>query len=87
MPKVRNVSRRSLLGRIGIAAVTVLSAVPIGSSFGMGTIPQLRARYQDSPKGDRQCSRCANFVAPSSCKLVAGAISPQGWCLFYNEKS
>ena len=34
--------------------------------------------------GDAPCSSCTNFIAPDSCALVAGAISPDGTCDFYS---
>lgn len=33
--------------------------------------------------GDAPCSSCGNFIAPDSCKLVAGAISPEATCDLY----
>ena len=30
------------------------------------------------------CSSCVNFIAPASCGLVAGAISPDATCDFYS---
>ncbi len=55
--------------------------------------------YQDKPLGARNdygklghvqdCSNCASFIpGPSAkkngtCKVVAGSISPRGWCVLY----
>jgi hypothetical protein len=52
-----------------------------------GTMTQKAAGYQATPKGDQRCDGCALFVTPSSCKLVAGDISPAGWCRLYVKKS
>jgi hypothetical protein len=38
------------------------------------------AEYQDNPKGIQMCATCTLFVAPRSCKVVEGDISPNGWC-------
>ncbi len=55
--------------------------------------------YQDKPLGTRNdygklghvqdCSNCSSFIpGPSAkqngtCKVVAGSISPRGWCVLY----
>ena len=38
------------------------------------------AEYQDSPKDIRMCATCTLFEPPRSCKVVAGDVSPFGWC-------
>ena len=49
-------------------------------------------KYQDHPKGTQKCAGCKLFVpgktakAMGSCKLVAGSISPNGWCVAYTPK-
>ena len=48
---------------------------------------QAGVAYQESPKGDQQCSTCSLFQAPSSCTLVDGTISPSGWCKFWVKKA
>jgi hypothetical protein len=42
------------------------------------------AQYQDTPKGLLSCSVCTFFRAPGSCKVVAGIVSPHGWCRFFD---
>jgi hypothetical protein len=42
------------------------------------------ALYQDRPKGGFSCAACALFRPPSSCVVVAGEISPNGWCKFFD---
>jgi hypothetical protein len=39
--------------------------------------------YQDHPDGDKRCEKCAQFQAPDACKMVEGAISPQGSCRIF----
>ena len=41
------------------------------------------AEYQDTPKNDQQCSECTKFQPPKGCSVVAGDISPKGWCKLY----
>lgn len=42
-----------------------------------------QADYQDSPKDIQMCATCTLFVAPRSCKVVEGDVSPNGWCKAY----
>jgi High potential iron-sulfur protein len=42
--------------------------------------------YQDTPKGDQECSNCSLFQEPDACTLVDGKISPAGWCKFWVKK-
>ena len=45
-------------------------------------------QYQERPKGDRSCANCVHFDADSqTCALVAGDISPQGWCSLWAGKA
>ena len=82
------VSRRQLLRSAtivaGTAAVFVAGATQPAAA---GTMTQKAAGYQPAPKGDQRCDNCALFVTPASCKLVAGDISPSGWCRLYVKKS
>jgi hypothetical protein len=47
---------------------------------------QPAAAYQDTPKGDQQCSNCSLFQEPDGCTIVEGSISPAGWCKFWVKK-
>jgi hypothetical protein len=40
-----------------------------------------------TPKDGNKCSLCVNWVAPNSCKVVAGTINPNGWCVAFAPKS
>jgi hypothetical protein len=42
------------------------------------------AEYQDRPKNGLSCAACALFRLPAACVVVAGAISPHGWCRFFD---
>jgi hypothetical protein len=85
------ISRRSLLGE-GTAAFVVsgpvfLWATARASRVEAATkVTQVMAGYQTSPKGEAKCATCGHFRAPSSCELVEGQISPDGWCKFYAKK-
>ena len=43
--------------------------------------------YQDTPHGDQNCANCKFFEPPSSCKVVDGVISPNGWCKLWAKKA
>jgi hypothetical protein len=47
-------------------------------------ISQADAQYQPMPKGMFSCGVCTFFIKPTSCKVVAGAISPNGWCKLFD---
>jgi hypothetical protein len=49
--------------------------------------PQKVAKYQDHPNKDQHCALCRYFQPPHSCQLVAGTISPNGWCSFFAKKT
>lgn len=77
-------SRRGLLlgAMAAIGAVTIVDTAP-SSATAETKISEGAVAYQDHPNGDKECSKCAQFQAPSSCKLVAGTISPRGYCRIF----
>jgi hypothetical protein len=36
--------------------------------------------YQPTPKDWEKCLFCSFFQAPSTCLIVSGTVSKQGWC-------
>jgi hypothetical protein len=89
MTKSVTFSRRSLLQNIGIGGTALAAATTasVRTSLAEGKIPKSQARYQTSPNGDRRCAVCSHFTAPSSCDIVEGDVSPQGWCQFFGQKT
>jgi hypothetical protein len=55
-------------------------------------VQQSAVQYQTKPNGDKQCSKCAFFIAGATadangtCKIVDGVISPSGYCVAFNAK-
>jgi high potential iron-sulfur protein len=47
---------------------------------------QSLVQYQEKPKGDQECDRCALWAPPDACKVVEGKINPKGWCALYAPK-
>ncbi|SDL70662.1 High potential iron-sulfur protein [Modicisalibacter muralis] len=84
---------RFLVGAAGSAASLPLLAWPVSARAGTlpasGTASKSALQYQDHPKGTSSCANCANFIpgknpdAAGRCIIVAGDISPKGWCLAY----
>ena len=81
--KPARVSRRNVL--IAAAGATPLLALMSGSAE--AKMAQTAVKYQPTPKDGKQCSGCNLFVAPNSCKSVAGDIAPSGWCSIWVKKA
>lgn len=80
------ISRRQLLRGAAIAAggAAVLAGTIAPAEAKM---TQKAAGYQETPKDGASCATCALFKAPSTCTLVDGTVSADGWCRFYSKKS
>jgi hypothetical protein len=81
--KSARVNRRTVL----IAAAGAAPILALMSSGAEAKLAQSAVKYQDSPKDGKQCDGCNLFVAPNSCKTVAGDISPSGWCALWVKKA
>jgi hypothetical protein len=68
--------RLAVLGAAG-AAVADFAAQPAAAA---AKLSPGEIGYQNAPKGGARCDLCVNWQAPNACKLVAGPISPSGWC-------
>ena len=92
MEKMRpTFSRRGMMRQ---AAAIVGGGAIVAAGLGQGfasaqgaKIAPAVAKYQTTPKGKAQCSTCSSFIAPGSCKVVSGEISPSGWCSLYSAKA
>ena len=82
-------SRRSLLTRAAVIAGAALTAsvVPSERASAQQKVSKEAMKYQDKPNGDQRCDNCAQFVAPASCKVVDGVISPSGYCIVWVKKA
>lgn len=87
----RHFSRRAVLK--GAALLAVATAAGTTEALAQGKASKASMQYRDSPNGKQECSNCMQFIpgktpkAKGSCKIVAGAISPSGWCIAYTPKS
>jgi hypothetical protein len=76
----------------------VMPALAAALSVGTTTLaeakgPKSQFKYQDHPNGSNKCSECQFFApgksktANGTCSVVAGSISPNGWCTAFSAKS
>jgi hypothetical protein len=75
--------KRRLIMRAGLAAV---GGLVVAAAEAQEKIAQAQVQYQTTPKDGNKCSACVNFEAPAACKIVAGSINPNGWCIAYAPK-
>jgi hypothetical protein len=73
--------RRNLLWA---AASGVSAVLCISTTMAQQKMSQAEAEYQDRPKSGLTCAACSLFRPPQSCQVVAGDISPNGWCKFFD---
>lgn len=80
-------SRRAML-RTGAMMVAGAAGVAAASSAHAQDekIAQELVQYQNMPKDGQKCNMCAQWVDPNACKIVAGNISPNGYCVAYAPK-
>jgi hypothetical protein len=82
--EISGVSRRTIL--IAAAEATpLLAMMTSGAKAGVKVSPDA-VHYQPTPKDGQDCGHCYHFVTPGSCKLVDGAVSPNGWCRLWVKK-
>lgn len=93
--KESKVSRRVLLKTsllLPVAAVLPALFFEKEAQAG-GKASKVTMMYQDKPHGKDACSNCVHFRpgkdshAQGTCAVVAGAISPEGWCVAYTRTS
>lgn len=83
----KTLSRKQVIEKLVAAPIAIGAFAALhAQADAAATIDQKTAAYVTHPVGGKQCSKCGLFVAPSSCKLVKGAISPKGYCKFFAAK-
>ena len=82
-------SRRSILkSAVALAgAATYAGLASNREAWAQAKASKEAMKYQEQPKGDQKCSNCLQFVAPDSCKVVDGKISPDGYCIAWVKKA
>jgi len=89
---VKDLTRKEALSSlIVLPALAGLMVAGGGIAEAKGT--QAQFKYQSKPNGTQQCSGCSLFIpgktptAAGTCKVVAGNISPKGWCTAFAPKT
>ena len=83
MPKDEMLARRRLIAAAGAGLFMLQACARAGVQQSEEKLSKPDTAYQDLPKNDQQCSECTKFQPPKGCSVVAGDISPKGWCKFY----
>jgi hypothetical protein len=83
--------KEALRGLIILPALAGLASAGVADAAATGSKTQFK--YQSTPNNGKKCSQCTFFIKGSSstangtCKIVAGSISPNGWCTAFSAKS
>lgn len=81
------------IGLVGTAAPLLISISGQMQAADASKTPISVVQYRDKPNGKQQCSNCIQFIPNKTpddhggCKVVAGKVSPQGWCSAYVPES
>ena len=78
-------SRRDVL-RTGVAVLTGGVLIAASARAQDAKIAQELVQYQNQPKDGQECDKCAQWVDPNACKIVAGKINPKGYCVAFAPK-
>lgn len=86
-----------LTRKAALMRLVVLPGLAVALAAGTGSIARADSRvdlkYQSKPNNGQKCSDCVLFVPGTSatddgtCKVITGAISPNGWCTAYAKRS
>lgn len=89
--KVKPATRRTLLiGAATLAGLPILAEPRHARAA--GTLPKVNAKYQDHPNGANRCDICTYWIAGATpkadgqCKVVAGSVAPNAWCILFAPK-
>lgn len=79
--------RRSCLrGAVVFATGAALSLTAL-RSLAASKASKQAMQYQDTPKNGQKCADCLQFEPKTkTCKVVAGSIDPNGYCLAFQAK-
>jgi hypothetical protein len=80
----RSTTRRVLIRNAAVLAP--LAAAGLGTAAAQEKLPPAMVLYQATPKDGKQCSQCLHWQPPAGCAIVAGTISPTGWCGVFAPK-
>lgn len=84
--RAKPLSRRDVFTRTAIFVTAMTAGLGASLRSAAAKMTQKAALYQDKPKDGAKCATCTHFQPPSSCNIVDGTISPNGWCQMYIKK-
>jgi len=61
-----------------------VSAAAFGAAIAPAAPQQKMSAAEAQYQNRLSCAACALFRPPAACVVVAGAISPNGWCRFFD---
>jgi hypothetical protein len=94
---MRKITRRDALKTLTLPALAAALAGTMVTSA-EAKASKATVKYQNSPHDGQKCADCKFFIAGKSkmstmskmsmgsCKIVEGAISPNGWCTAFTKK-
>lgn len=83
-----NTGRRRALRGAAVFAVGAVLPLTVLEAVAVSKASKESMQYQDTPKNGQKCSDCVQFVPESNtCKVVAGDIDPNGYCIAFVAKS
>jgi hypothetical protein len=88
MSDTKRISRRAAL-KTGMTALAggLVTTAAFADDPDAGKMSKSVVQYKYHPRGDgAHCAICANFIAPESCRVVAGKIDPNGYCMAFAKK-
>lgn len=88
------ITRRGIMsGGAVFAGATLAARQARAQNPAYGTTPPQAVGYRDQPNAGHACNGCRFFIQatgttqPGHCHIVAGAVSPQGWCSVWTPKA
>lgn len=91
-PSRRELFKHGAAVAAGVVAASTLARIQPAQAAAP-KVAQATAMYQTTPHGKQQCDGCVHFIpgktatADGTCKMVAGSISPHGWCVLFATKA
>lgn len=87
---MKKVTRQDALKSIILPALAI--AIGLSPDIAEAKSSKGQVKYQNHPNGAAKCASCRFFIpgknatSMGSCQIVAGSISPNGWCTAYSKK-
>jgi anaerobic selenocysteine-containing dehydrogenase len=81
------VTRRDVLKQVLFLGGAACAGALASPNAHAQKVSKAAMKYQDKPNGDQKCSNCMQFEPPGSCKVVEGAVSPDGYCIAWVKKA